>query len=330
MFFCSLFFSSRFHFCTLSNIKTGMFRRSRFFFAAAFDPFATLGVVPATATRESVKQRYRELAMKYHPDSGTSADADKMEAINRAYNMLVKEGMVDQVRASSTGGGSSGTNDAGDGSNVEFDEQFEEDPEVVAKLDPGTERISEDGSHFLYLNRETNVWVRRRRPLTKPRQPRYSTFASHKQDPVDHVDLHDDIRRRSLSLQVTEENRTKHQKFIRHFREMIPFDHPVFVFIAMLVYIYTFYLLWHRIMDKKYLFDDKREFYFDKRTQRQMIAEAFETFEPESLLAADAAMLVFAAAALKTRPDDPVVPPTPSEATAKVPYYYYHLMLNCA
>lgn len=316
-----------------------MLRRSRFFFAASstpFDPFAALGVSPSVANRENVKQKYRELAMKYHPDSGTNSNPAKMEVINRAYNMLIKEGMVDQVRRPSAAGvvGTTDFTSGGIGEDYDpstFATEEGEDPEVIAKLDPGTERISEDGTHFIYLNTETKQWVRRKAPLTRPKQPRYGTFAHAKQDAPEWVpDLADDIRRRSLSLQVTEENRTKHQKFLRYWRMMIPFDNPVFVGISILVYIYTFWLLWHRIKDKEYLFEDKREFYFDKRVHREMVDEAFDLFEPEVTLAAEAAMLIFAAAALKTAMEDPIVPPTPSESAPKVPYYFYHLMLNCS
>lgn len=339
-----------------------MLRRSRLFLASSsstsgpFDPFYVLGVSPSTATRESVKQRYRELAKSYHPDSGTTADPEKMNTVNRAYNMLIKEGMIDQVRSSRQPTNVDGTvgpdghmyynrpqnmddrynnnNEGGGGVDDSFDDAAENDPDVVSKLDPGTERISEDGAHFLYLNRETNQWVKRRRPLTQPHQPRYGTFSQFKEEnaahPEEKVDLINDIRRRSLSMEVKEEKRTNSQRFTRHFNELIPFDNPYFIFVTCLVYLYTVFLLWHRIMDKKYLFDDKREFYFDRRTQREMVDEAFELFAPEVLLEAEAAMLVFAAAALKTKLEDPVVPPTPSEATVKTPYYFYHLMINCA
>ena len=278
-----------------------MFRRSRCFFAVAFDPFATLGVSPSTATRDSVKQKYRELAMKYHPDSGTSANSEKMESINRAYNMLIKEGMVDQVRSSSSASAAKSTSDFSTNfnnnnsnySDAAYDQDTpDDDPEVVAKLDPGTERISDDGSQFLYLNRETNQWVRRRRPISRPQQARYTTFSQQKTEPQEHVvDLHHDIRRRAMSMQVSEESRTRSFKFVRHFRDQIPFDHPVLVALWIVIFMYTTYLLWHRIQDKKYLFDDKREFYYDKRFQREMVEQAFETFDTETLLAAEAAML---------------------------------------
>ena len=45
-------------------------------------------------------------------------------------------------------------------------------------------------------------------------------------------------------------------------------------------------------------------------------------------LAGEAAMLIFAAAALKTRPDEPTVPPTLSEVGSKAPYYFYHMHFN--
>ena len=59
------------------------------------DPYKVLGVSP-TATDEQVKEAYRALAKKYHPDqySGSPiADlaGEKMKEINEAYEILGNE-----------------------------------------------------------------------------------------------------------------------------------------------------------------------------------------------------------------------------------------------
>ncbi len=50
--------------------------------------YAILGV-PKTATMEEVKQAYRRLALRYHPDVNKSKDAEtRMKEINEAYEKL--------------------------------------------------------------------------------------------------------------------------------------------------------------------------------------------------------------------------------------------------
>ncbi|NCA80766.1 MAG: hypothetical protein EOM76_11400, partial [Sphingobacteriia bacterium] len=57
-------------------------------------PYNVLGV-PNTASDDEIKQAYRELARKYHPDkyiNNPLADLaqDKMKQINEAYDMIMK------------------------------------------------------------------------------------------------------------------------------------------------------------------------------------------------------------------------------------------------
>lgn len=48
----------------------------------------TLGL-PTLVTRREIKERYRQLARRYHPDRD-AGDAVRMEEINRAYETLME------------------------------------------------------------------------------------------------------------------------------------------------------------------------------------------------------------------------------------------------
>ncbi len=73
------------------------------------DPYKVLGISP-TATDIEVKNAYRALARKYHPDNYTAdnplADlaTEKMKEINEAYDLIMKQ------RAAGSKGGAAGGN----------------------------------------------------------------------------------------------------------------------------------------------------------------------------------------------------------------------------
>jgi len=80
------------------------------------NPYEVLGI-PNSATDAEVKDAYRKLAKKYHPDNYNNAPdiaevaADKMREVNEAYNTIMKDrknGTNSSSGSSSSAGSSSG------------------------------------------------------------------------------------------------------------------------------------------------------------------------------------------------------------------------------
>ena len=81
------------------------------------DPYKVLGVSP-TATDDEIKQAYRELVRKYHPDKYANTDlaemaTEKMKEVNAAYEEIQKM----RQGGSSSGGYNSGNNSYNGGYN---------------------------------------------------------------------------------------------------------------------------------------------------------------------------------------------------------------------
>ena len=77
------------------------------------DPYSVLGV-PRDATDEQIKNAYRELARKYHPDNYvdnplSDLAGEKMKEINDAYDAIVNERRTGQSGSTASGGYSAGT-----------------------------------------------------------------------------------------------------------------------------------------------------------------------------------------------------------------------------
>ncbi len=73
------------------------------------NPYEVLGIRP-TATDDEVKDAYRALARKYHPDNyGDNPLSDlaeeKMQEINEAYDAIIRERRAGKGRGQSAGGG---------------------------------------------------------------------------------------------------------------------------------------------------------------------------------------------------------------------------------
>jgi hypothetical protein len=140
--------------------------------ALAKDPFKVLGLT-RTATKSEVKTRYRELAMQYHPDS-SHGDAAKMEQINRAYNLLIKEGAFERLHLSEQPSPARPSKHPAPFSETSSDPL---DCATVGALDIDSERVNAEGK-FMYQNRDSGQWVTLDKPLVRGNQPRYRSFGN--------------------------------------------------------------------------------------------------------------------------------------------------------
>ncbi len=121
------------------------------------DPYDILGV-SRTATDEEIKEKYRELVRKYHPDNYGPDNPlidlanEKMAQINEAYEKITEERAKGQNNGGSYAGGGSYTNSGSTGQFAEIRRLLnarrfrEAEKQLTAMYD--TERTAE--WHYLY------------------------------------------------------------------------------------------------------------------------------------------------------------------------------------
>ena len=54
------------------------------------DPYETLGLTPQASTEE-IKQKYRKMSLRYHPDRNPEDGGKTFKEINKAYEILSNE-----------------------------------------------------------------------------------------------------------------------------------------------------------------------------------------------------------------------------------------------
>jgi curved DNA-binding protein CbpA len=298
-----------------------MFRAARFVRAAlpavaSGDPFATLGL-KASASRDDVKRAYRDLAKQHHPDTATEGDAGKIEAINRAYNLLIKENAYDELHVPGSPNDKDlppGATDPEDFQRIIFDKQR------LANLDAKTERVTPEG-RFMYTDMTTGEWVTVDRPIARPEQPRYASHGKFRRD----TDLFGEIKKKQAAQVKEQQQKTRFQKFTDKYEHSLPFDHPVLVVIAVVVYLVSSYFVYYRALSKRDVFHTRWDYYSELREHRLKVRDVYPVFRDECDTIAAAAVLVWLAAASKTDSDAPLQPALKTDLQAEAPFHLYLL-----
>lgn len=258
-----------------------------------------------------------------------------MEEINRAYNLLMKEGMYEQLHVSRLGAAHSGMPRTPD----EFDKWSEHARDGIASdeiglLDPDTERQTPDG-RFMYQHRNTAEWHIVDRPIARPDKPRYQSFGDTTIAAKYRADLQEEIRNMSDTA-AREDGEEKdlrrsssYRQFLKNNEDSIPVKMrgPMAFFFFMGLFALCCYLVINRGLNKRRVFEGRREYWNEIKQHKQYTDAMYKEFKPELDVCGAAAALVFLAAARKVAPDAPLVKATPSDLTSRPPAFF-HLMWN--
>jgi len=121
------------------------------------DPYQILGISPS-ASDDEVKEAYRSLARKYHPDNYTDDNPlkdlanEKMQEINEAYDEILRMRAEGKKQSSSSGAGSGNYGGSAYGAYYEIRQKinarkFSEAERMIAEIP-----ISNRGAEWHYLN----------------------------------------------------------------------------------------------------------------------------------------------------------------------------------
>jgi curved DNA-binding protein CbpA len=280
-----------------------MFRRC--FILCAKDPFKVLGLT-RSATKTEVKAKFRELAKQHHPDAA-HGDSSRMEEINRAHNLLLKEGAFERLHLSgnarpAAGSASVGSSDVGS-STRNYAAPFarnesvgdSEDYAKISALDSETERLT-PGGKYMYQNRDTGMWVTLDKPLVRANQPRYRSFS---EQAAASGELQHELRRRRDEQEKMHNAKTSFEKSVEGLNDgsNLPTRNKYGLMLAAAFTLMTVYMVGRKSLAYSRHKRNRYEYYHDLDTTRASDDELYERrkVEVETLIAA--AALVVAAAA---------------------------------
>ncbi|RNF17152.1 putative DNA-J protein [Trypanosoma cruzi] len=285
----------------------------------ALDPFAVLGL-SRSSTKAEIKKRFRELARLHHPDA-PAGNSEKMEQVNKAYNMLIKEGAYERMRMKSSGvkaradlrrpspfsQESERQPQQREEKETPYEALSEEEVAKLSALDPTTERVTPTGT-YMYQSRDDGSWTELDRPLVRAHQPRYASYAAQ-------ADMSEELRRRSIEKEREENSKSILQRVADRMSDSadLPSRNPAalrFYFILAFVVLYFTYqrtFAWgkHR--------SSRADFYSSVEQKREELLEVYEENRDALETSVAAAAIVFLVASQRKQETDPVVPPTPEK-----------------
>ncbi|KAG5498740.1 hypothetical protein JKF63_03028 [Porcisia hertigi] len=302
------------------------------------DPFKILGLA-RSATKAEVKMKYRELARIYHPDA-EAGDSAKMEEVNHAYKLLLKEGGYERLHlpapSCTRAGGAKGPLGAtaesrrqplSEAATVPFtvDQQSgataglsgdvsagfasqpltDEEVEKVSALDPTTERRTPEGK-YLYQNRDNQTWVELDHRLLQAQQPHYRSFSAQ-------ADMNAELRRRTLLKEREQNEKSGFQRVADRLADSaeLPTRNPHLLRFYALTVACVFYLMYKRTFERTNHHRKRTQFYRELEGDREELMAAYEKHKDGLQVSAVAAALVFLAAAAHKTERDPVAPCPP-------------------
>ncbi|ORC90829.1 putative DNA-J protein [Trypanosoma theileri] len=303
------------------------------------EPFAVLGL-SRSCTKAEIKTRYRELARLHHPDSKTG-DSKKMEEINKAYNLLLKEGAYERLRLKPAG--TKRRDDARrpnpfsqeqhgqqqqqhhqyqdeEGNNDDVLSDFE--AAKVTALDPSTERVTPEGK-YMYQNRDDGSWMVLDRPLVRVHQPRYASFAAQ-------ADMSAELRRRSLEKEKEENAKTMFQRTVDRMSDSgdLPMHNRTMLYMCCILAIMAFYFVFQRSFAWRKHHRNRTVFYSSLEENREELMKIYDDHHDVLQTSVAAAALLFLTASEHKQELDPVVPPLPETYFKKVrpPLEHFHVV----
>lgn len=313
------------------------------------DPFKVLGLT-RTATKAEVKMKYRELARVFHPDA-EAGDSAKMEEVNHAYKVLLKEGGYERLHlpgpkdASGIGGrgGAGGAGAVGvtaEGRRRDA-RQSSAAPFTVDQQAYSTETSDEraageaagSASAAPFLSDEEVEKMGALDPSTERRTPdgKYLYQSRDDQSWVEldrpllraqqphyasfaaQADMSAELRRRSLLKEKEMNAKSSFQRTADRLADSadLPTHNKHFLRFYVLLLIGVFYLMYKRTFERTHHHRKRHNFYHNLEDNREELLEAYVQHKAGLQVSAVAAALVFIAAAEGKTACDAVVPSPP-------------------